>query len=56
MLKTEMRNEKTKHIDKMSTKDMVRVIQDENINAAMSLESELGAIESAIDAITERMA
>ena len=56
MLKTEMRNEKTKHIDKMSTKDMVRVIQDENINAAMSLESELGAIERAIDAITERMA
>ena len=56
MLLTEMRNEKTKHIDKMSTKEMVRVIQDENINAAMSLENELGSIESAIDAITERMA
>lgn len=55
MLKTEMRNPRTKHIDRMSTADMVRAIQDENINAAMSLENSLGNIEKAIDAITERM-
>lgn len=56
MLKTEMRNPKTTHIDKMSTAEMVRVIQDENMNAASAIESELGAIAQAIDAITERMA
>ena len=55
MLKTEMRNSRTTHIDRMSTAEMVRVIQDENINAAMSIELALGSIEMAIDAITERM-
>ena len=33
MLKTEMRNPDTTHIDKMSTIDMLKVIQKENINA-----------------------
>ena len=55
MLKTEMRNKNTMHIDRMSTPDMMRVIQNENINAAMAVESELGAIGRAVDAITERM-
>ena len=56
MLKTEMRNPSTTHIDRMSTGEIVRIIQDENINAAMSIEKALGTIEKAIDAITERMA
>ena len=55
MLKTEMRNLRTMHIDRMCTAEMVRVIQDENINAAMSIEKALGTIEKAIDAIAERM-
>ncbi len=55
MLKTEMRNENTKHIDKMSTADMVRVIQDENRNAVNAIDSQLGAIGDAIDAIHDRM-
>ena len=55
MLKTEMRNLRTTHIDRMSTAEMVRVIQDENMNAAMSIEKALGTIEKAIDAIAERM-
>lgn len=55
MLKTEQRNERTMHIDRMSTAEMVRVIQDENIRAAMAVESELGAIEAAIDGISQRM-
>ena len=38
MLKTEMRNPSTTHIDRMSTAEMVRIIQDENVNAAMSIE------------------
>lgn len=56
MLKTEMRNEKTKNIDKMSTADMIRVIQEENINAANSITPELARIEACVDAIYERMA
>lgn len=55
MLKTEMRNEKTKHIDKMSTAEMVKVIQEENKNAAAAIDSQLGAIGEAIDAINDRM-
>lgn len=56
MLKTEMRNPSTTHIDCMSTAEMVRIIQDENVNAAMSIEKALSSIERAIDAIAERMA
>ena len=56
MLKTEMRNASTTHIDRMSTAEMVRIIQDENVNAAMSIEKALSSIERAIDAIAERMA
>ncbi len=55
MLKTEMRNKNTTHIDRMSTIDMMRVIQNENVNAAMAVESELERIGLAVDAITERM-
>jgi N-acetylmuramic acid 6-phosphate etherase len=55
MLKTEMRNEKTTHIDRMSTAEMMRVMQDENVHAAMAIETELDAIAKAVDAITERM-
>lgn len=50
-----MRNEKTTHIDRMSTTEMMRVMQDENVHAAMAIETELGAIAQAVDAITERM-
>ena len=56
MIKTEMRNPSTTHIDRMSTAEMVRIIQDENVNAAMSIEKALSSIERAIDAIAERMA
>lgn len=56
MLKTEMRNPSTTHIDRMSTAEMVRIIQDENVNAAMSIEKALSSIERAIDDIAERMA
>lgn len=56
MLKTEMRNENTRHIDKMSTTDMVAAIQNENKNAVNAIDGELGAISQATDAIYERMA
>lgn len=56
MLKTEMRNQRTMHIDRMSTAEMVRILQDENLNAALSIEKALCAIERAIDEIARRMA
>ncbi len=56
MLKTEMRNEKTTHLDKMSTAEMMAVIQHENKNAVNAIDSQLSAIGVAVDAIYERMA
>ncbi len=50
-----MRNGHTTHIDKMSTQDMLRAIQNENIHAAQSIEPELVRIGAAVDAIFERM-
>jgi N-acetylmuramic acid 6-phosphate etherase len=56
MIKTEMRNEDSRHIDRMSTVDMMRLMQDENMNAVRAIDSQLEAIGRAVDAISERMA
>ncbi len=55
MLKTEERNAKTTHIDKMTAHEMVAVMQAENINAAMAIESELDAIARTVDEVAARM-
>ena len=55
MIKTEMRNEDSYHIDRMSTADMMRLMQNENMNAVRAIEGELEAIGRAVDAISERM-
>lgn len=55
MIKTEMRNEDSRHIDRMSTVDMMRLMQNENMNAVRAIEGELAAIAQAVDAIAERM-
>ena len=55
MLKTEMRNPDTMHINEMSTADMMRVMQEANKRAAESLDTELDRIGAAIDGIFERM-
>lgn len=55
MLKTEMRNEKTIHIDTMTTGQMLKVMQEENLNAVDAVGSELVNIEAAVDGIFERM-
>lgn len=55
MLRTEKRNEKTTHIDKMSTIEMLQIMQEENVNAARAVEGELAAISAAVDAISLRM-
>ena len=49
-MKTEMRNPKTTHIDKMSTLEMVSVINEENANAIKAVEAALPDIAKAIDA------
>lgn len=56
MLKTEMRNPKTMHIDKMSTVEMLSVIQEENLNAVKAVGEAMESIEKAVDAISEKIA
>ncbi len=55
MMKTEMRNPKTTHIDKMTTIEMLKVINEENYNAVKAVEDETEHIAEAIDAITESL-
>jgi len=55
MLKTEMRNQNTTHIDTMPTQQMVEIIQKENINAVNAINSELGVIAQVIDNVSDRM-
>ena len=53
MLKTEMRNPKTTHIDKMDTLSMLKVINEENMNSVLAVERELENIAKAVDLATE---
>ena len=55
MIKTEMRNENTMHIDKEPTSGILRLIQAENFVAVRAVEAALPAIERACDGIYERM-
>lgn len=55
MNKTEMRNERTKNIDKETTSGMLKLIQDENYNAVKAIEAALPSIEKACDEIYKRM-
>ena len=52
MLKTEMRNPRTTHLDRMTTAEMLRVIQDENMNAVKAVDGCLDAVGRAVDAVT----
>ncbi len=53
MLKTERRNEKTTHIDKMDTLSMLKIINEENMNSVCAVEAELDNIAKAVDCATE---
>ena len=55
MLRTEMRNPRTTHLDSMTTAEMLRVIQDENMNAVRAVEGSLDAVGRAVDAATEAL-
>lgn len=50
MLKTEMRNEKTRHIDKMSSLEIAAVMNEENARSVQAVEAALPQIAKAIDA------
>ncbi len=51
MLRTEMRNPKTTHIDKMSAAEIVSVMCEENYNAVRAVENASKSIEVAMEAI-----
>jgi len=55
MLRTEMRNEKTMHIDKMATIDMVKIMNEENMNSVLAVEKALPDVAKAVDAISASM-
>ena len=55
MLKTEQRNPKSTHIDKMSTLDMVKLMSEENYVAVKAVEDAAESIAEAVDAIAFSM-
>ena len=55
MLKTELRNEKSKHFDKMDTVDMLKLMNEENMNAVKAVGNAMGEISKVVDAVSERM-
>ncbi len=55
ILKTEMRNPKTTNIDRMTTAQMLDLIQRENENAVLSVRKALSEIEIACDIIAEKL-
>ena len=55
MLKTEMRNEKTTHIDKMSANEMLKLINEANFEAVKAVEDAAPEIEKAIELVTDAL-
>lgn len=53
MLKTEMRNEASKHIDQMDTLSMVQLINQENMNAVKAVEAASKKIAAVCDIVAE---
>ena len=53
MRKTEMRNPKSTHIDTMSTLEMLKVIQEENVRSVEAVNEQLESIAQAVDAAAE---
>jgi N-acetylmuramic acid 6-phosphate etherase len=53
MLKTEVRNPKSMHIDKMSTLEMLEVMNEENLNAVKAVKEQTESIAKAVDVVSE---
>ena len=56
MHNTEKRNERTMHIDRASTRDMIALLHNENYNAVRAIDAALPEIERAVDMVAERIA
>lgn len=56
MLKTEMRNPKTTHIDKMNSIEIAKIMSEENAVAVKAVEAQCENIALAIDGVTEAFA
>lgn len=54
MLKTEMRNEASKHIDRMDTMSMLKLVNEENMNAVKAVEAALDQIAEVCDVVADR--
>ncbi len=54
MLRTEMRNEASMHIDKMDTLDMLQLINRENMNSVMAVDAALEQIAKVCDVVADR--
>lgn len=54
ILKTEMRNEASRHIDKMDTEEMLQLIQQENRNAVAAVDAALPQIACVCDVVTQQ--
>lgn len=52
---TEQRNERSLHIDEMSTIDMMRLINEEDKKVALAVEKEINQIAEAVDLIAEKL-
>ncbi|MCR5720032.1 MAG: N-acetylmuramic acid 6-phosphate etherase [Lachnospiraceae bacterium] len=52
---TEQRNDKSVHIDRLSTIEMVKLINEEDMNVAPAVEKELESVARAVDMITEKL-
>lgn len=55
MLKTESRNPKTTHIDKMTSLEMVKIINEENMNSVNAVEKALSSIAEAIEVVVDSL-
>ena len=53
MLKTEMRNEASTHIDKMDTLSMLELINEENMNVIKAVEAALPRVAIVCDAVSK---
>lgn len=54
ILRTEMRNEASRHIDKMNTVEMLQLIQQENRNAVAAVDAALPQIALVCDVVTQQ--
>ena len=52
MIRTEMRNPRTTHIDRMTTEEMVSLIAKENYAVVKAVEEQTTAIAAAVDAVS----